>query len=184
MTLVDTGLVTIEEFLALPSPKSGGKLELVRGKVVEMPPPQGEHGIVCGYLAGEIHIFLKGHPIAWMATNDTGTVLENDPDSLRGPDVGVWLKANHPDRPAGYFECPPDLAIEVLSPTDRRGKVRDKIRQYIDADVKLVWLVDPEAQTVTVYRGDMKGIELGESETLHGDDVLPGFAVKIADLFQ
>jgi Uma2 family endonuclease len=85
--------------------------------------------------------------------------------------------------PEGYFEIPPDLAIEVLSPNDRRTDVRAKIKDYVFHSVPLVWLADPETKTVMVYRGSMRGTELDESDTLDGGDVLPGFSCKVADLF-
>jgi Uma2 family endonuclease len=85
--------------------------------------------------------------------------------------------------PEGYFEIPPDLAVEVLSPGDRRADVRAKIREYVFYSVPMVWLVDPEARTVTVYRGSMRGTELDEADDLDGGDVLPGFSCKIADFF-
>ncbi len=71
----------------------------------------------------------------------------------------------------------------MLSPDDRRSAVRGKIREYVEYGVQLVWLVDPEPRTVTVYRGSMRGTELDESETLDDGDVLTGFSCKIADLF-
>ena len=78
---------------------------------------------------------------------------------------------------------PPDIAVEVQSPSDRRKDLRAKIKEYLFYSVPLIWLIDPETRTVTVYQGTMRGTELDESDTLDGGDVLPGFACKVSDLF-
>jgi len=113
---------------------------------------------------------------------ESGVILERDPDTVSGPDVSFYSIARHPEPPDQYFEIPPDLAVEVLSSDDRRPKVREKIREYILKGVKLIWLVDPESKTVTVYSGSLRGTEFDESETLDGGEVLPGFSCVIAEL--
>ena len=109
--------------------------------------------------------------------------MERTPDTVRGPDVAFWSIARQPTMPEGYFEIPPDIAVEVLSPSDRSKDVRAKIREYVFYSVPLVWLVDPETRTVTVYRGSMRGTELDEADDLDGGDVLPGFTCKVSDFF-
>ena len=106
-------------------------------------------------------------------------------DTLRGPDVAFWSIARQPEQPEDYFLIPPDIAVEVQSPDDRRKDLRAKIKEYLFYSVPLIWLVDPETRTVTVYQGSMRGIELDESDTLDGGNVLPGFSCKLlADLFR
>jgi Uma2 family endonuclease len=100
-----------------------------------------------------------------------------------GPDVAFWSIARQPAIPADYFEIPPDIAVEVLSPNDRRKDVREKIKEYVQNGVKLVWLADPDTRTIMVYPGSLRGIELDEADTLTGGEVLPGFSCKIAELF-
>jgi Uma2 family endonuclease len=183
MSTVRQPLVTLAEFEKMPDPADGSRLELVRGEVVVMPPPKGKHGICCSQIAWVLQNFVKPRKLGWVTTNDTGVVLERGPDTVRGPDVAFWSIARQPQMPEGYFLIPPDLAVEVLSPDDRRGDVRAKIKDYVFYGVPLVWLVDPETRTVTVYRGGMRGTELDESDTLDGGDVLPGFACPVAELF-
>ena len=91
----------------------------------------------------------------------------------------AWM----PRIPDEYFESPPDLAIEVISPDDRRELIGDKLRDYLAAGVRLVWLVDPESRTVMVYTGNTRGVEYVETDTLDGGDVLSGFTCPVADLF-
>jgi Uma2 family endonuclease len=121
--------------------------------------------------------------LGWVTSNDAGVILERDPDTVRGPDVAFWSILRQPEVPEGYFEIPPDLAVEVLSPDDRRSKVRDKIREYLANGVTLVWLVDPESRAVTVYARTLRGMELDTTDTLDGGDVFPGFSCQVADLF-
>lgn len=183
MSTVQQPPVTIAEFERMPDPADGSRLELVRGEVVVMPPPKGKHGICCSRIDRLIGNFADAHKLGWVTTNDTGVVLERGPDTVRGPDVAFWSITRQPAIPEGYFEIPPDLAVEVLSPDDRRKNVRAKIKEYLFYGVKLVWLVDPETRTVTVYRGSPRGTELDEEDELDGGDVLPGFLCKVADLF-
>jgi Uma2 family endonuclease len=119
-----------------------------------------------------------------VASNDSGVILERDPDTVRGPDVAVYEDAEtfeelHPK----YGEVPPLLAVEVLSPDDRADRVTRKVMDYLKNGVVLVWLVDFEARTVTVYRPKNGPRLVGEDEELTGEDVLPGFRCRVADFF-
>lgn len=183
MATVSTKPITAEEFAAMDDPADGSKMELVRGEVELMPPPKGRHGIVCARLVRLIGNLADARKLGWVTSNDTGVILERNPDTVRGPDVAFWGIVRQPEPPEGYFEIPPDLAVEVLSPDDRRVRVREKIRDYLTNGVKVVWLVDPETRTVTVYAGTLRGTELDAADTLDGGDVLPGFACTVADLF-
>ena len=183
MSTVQQAPVTIAEFERLPNPEDGSFLELVRGEVIVMPPAKGKHGICCQRVGRFLGNFVDPAKLGWVTTNDTGVVLERGPDTVRGPDVAFWSIARQPAMPDGYFLIPPDIAVEVLSPSDRRGDVRAKIKEYVFYSVSLVWLVDPETRTVMVYQGSMRGTELGDDDLLDGGDVLPGFSCKVSDLF-
>jgi Uma2 family endonuclease len=183
MSTVQQPPITIAEFERMPDPADGSKLELVRGEVVVMPPPKGKHGICCQRIGRFLGNHVEPAKLGWVTTNDTGVVLERGPDTVRGPDVAFWSIKRQPEMPEGYFLIPPDLAVEVLSPDDRRKDVRAKIKEYLFYSVPLVWLVDPETRTVTVYSGSMRGTEFDENDTLDGGDVLPGFSCKVSDLF-
>jgi Uma2 family endonuclease len=183
MSTVQQPPITIAEFMKLPDPPDGSKLELVRGEVVVMPPPKGRHGICCSQIAWLLKNHVTPGRLGWITTNDTGVVLERGPDTVRGPDVAFWSITRQPAVPDGYFEIPPDLAVEVLSPDDRRKDVRAKVKEYLFYGVKLVWLVDPEARIVLIYQGSPRGTELDEDDTIDGGDVLPGFSCKVSDLF-
>ena len=182
MSMVIARAVTAEEFGRMPEPTDGSKQELVRGEIEEMPPPQGRHGYLQLEFAAILRQFVKANKLGWVVT-ESGTILDRDPDTVRGPDVSFYSLARQPEMPEGYFEIPPDLAVEILSPHDRRKKVREKIAGYVAAGVKLVWLVDPETKTVMVYARSLRGVEYDEADDLDGGEVLPGFRSKVGDFF-
>jgi Uma2 family endonuclease len=183
MSVAQQPPITAEEFAKMPDPPDGSRLELVRGEVVVMPPPKGKHGIACSRVNRFLGNHVEPNKLGWVTSNDTGVVLERKPDTVRGPDVAFWSITRQPEQPEGYFLIPPDLAVEVQSPDDRRKDLRAKIKEYLFYSVPMIWLIDPETRTVTVYQGSMRGDELDESDTLDGGDVLPGFSCKVSDLF-
>ena len=182
MTAVETKPISIEEFSRMPDPE-GFQMELVRGEIVLMPLPKARHGVFCYRISRVLGNHVDAKKLGWITTNDTGVILERDPDTMRGPDVAYWSITRQPAMPEDYFEIPPDIAVEVLSPDDRRKNVREKIKDYVKNGVKLIWLVDPDTRTVTVYQGSLRGSELDEADTLTGGDVLPGFTCLVSDLF-
>jgi Uma2 family endonuclease len=181
MTSIATQGVTIEEFLAIEDPEH--LLELVDGEVVTMSRPKGRHCIICSRFDRLIGNFVDEHRLGWVASNDTGIIIRKERDSLRGVDVGFWSFERQPHEPVDYFDTVPDLAVEVISPSDRRKDVLYKVRQYLDAGVRLVWLADPETETITVYRGSMTGTELPADAILDGGDVPPGFSRRVGEFF-
>ncbi len=118
-----------------------------------------------------------------MCVNDTGFITERDPDTVRGPDLAFWRRERLPEVPEGYAEVAPDLVAEVVSPGDHYSRVQNKVRHYLTRGVRMVWVVDPEDRSVTVYRSWQQATILGENDTVSGEDVVPGFSCKVADLF-
>jgi Uma2 family endonuclease len=116
---------------------------------------------------------------------ETEVVTERDPDTVRGPDVSYWSAERLPldQVPQGYPELAPDVAIEVLSPHHEMAKIREKMAEYFQRGVRMVWIVDPEDRTVAVYRSMDEGRVLHENATLSGEEVLPGFSCRVAELF-
>jgi Uma2 family endonuclease len=178
--------MTAEEFFDWANrPENGGKrYELERGEVVEMPSPGVRHGTVCWILGGIIWQYLSRWGAGHATTNDAGLIVQRKPDTVRGPDLMVFLDAKrYDDLEVKYAERVPTLVIEVLSPEDRAGKTNRRIEQYIRRGVPLVWLVDPEDRIVTVYRPDELHKTLDETDELTGNGVLPDFSCRVADLF-
>lgn len=175
-------LITAEEFARRPNPDDDSKEELVRGEIETTPLAKAMHGYVHGTVATLIGNFVDPRSLGWVMMS-SGVILDRDPDTVRGPDVSYYSKERLPEVPEEWAEIPPDLVAEVLSRDDYPGKVRDKITQYIACGVRLVWLVDPQSRTVTVYAGKLPGTKLGELDSLEGGDVLPGFKSRVAEFF-
>jgi Uma2 family endonuclease len=184
MSAVLQKLITAEEFLYWPEAADGSRQELVRGEVVTVSPgPGGMHGVVCMRTGALLFRFIEAMQLGHVSSNDSGFLTEHDPDTVRGPDLAYWSKERLPTVPVGYAKVAPNLAVEVLSPGNRPGEMRDKLREYFAAGVELVWLVAPQDRTVTVYTRPEEGQLLHEEATLTGGSVLPVFSCKVGDLF-
>jgi len=181
-----TKRMTAEEFCDwVQLPENANKwFELVRGEVIELPSPRKIHGVVCVNVVTELNLYVRQRRKGYITSNDSGVILERDPDTVRGPDVALYEDASKfADLHPKYGEVPPRLAVEVLSPDDKAKHVTRKITDYLNNGVDLVWLIDPEDRTVTVYRRERGQYLLKVDEELTGDDVLPDFRCKIADFF-
>jgi Uma2 family endonuclease len=183
MTTTAQKLLTAEEFMELPETRDGSRQELIRGMIVTMPPPKGRHGVCCSKLNRLIGNHVEAQRLGNTASNDTGWITERAPDTVRGPDVAFWSYQRAPEVPDGYYEVAPDLAVEVVSPSDTHTRVQEKVRHYLKHGARMVWVVDPELRIVTVYRNATESRTLEETDSLSGEDVLPGFSVLVAELF-
>jgi len=175
-------VTTAEQLLALHEP--GWRHELVRGEVLRMSPSGPVHGLVAGRITRLLANHVEEHDLGGVFAADAGFVLARDPDTVRAPDVGFVQK----DRllssyPRGFFPGPPDLAIEVTSPGDSFPEVHEKARCWIAHGTRLVWVVDPMARRVSGYRTLEAARLLGPGDELDGGDVVPGFRVRVRDLF-
>jgi Uma2 family endonuclease len=85
--------------------------------------------------------------------------------------------------PAGFFDGPPDLAVEIISPNDTLAEVAMKAAEYLSYGTRRVWVINPRNRTATVYRPDHEPRLIAENGSLDGEDVLPGFSLALADLF-
>lgn len=179
-------LMTADEFWEFcQRPENENRwLELIRGEVIELPRPTRRHGIVCnniGRILGN-YTFQVGR--GYIATNDSGVILEEDPDTVVGPDVAYYTDAaRFRDVHPKWGEEPPVLAVEVLSPNDKPSRVNAKVAGYLRNGVRVVWLIDFEDNKITVYRPDRTLSVLAESDELTGGNELPGFSCRVADFF-
>jgi Uma2 family endonuclease len=184
MATVQTEPVTAEEFALLPEPTDGTRLELVRGEVVRMSRPNWEHGEVAGNVYMLIKLYLRDHPVGRVSV-EGGVITERGPDTVRGPDASFMSKDRMPlgERMNRFADQTPDLCVEVVSPSNTRAKLNDKIKEYFFTGCRMVWVIDPDERSVTVFREPMEGKVRKEGATLDGEDVLPGFSCKVTDLF-
>jgi Uma2 family endonuclease len=182
MSTVSEQTYTPDDLLAMPDRK---KYELVDGQLVERHMSQLSNW-VGGQLYFELTGFLREHQLGWVWGAAQGYVcFPNSPRKVRFPDVSYVSKHHLPEGPTseGYIYVPPDLAVEVVSPNDLSYEVERKTIEYLDAGVPLVWVIDPEARTVRIYRGDGSSGWLREDGELSGEDVLPGFRCRLTTIF-
>jgi len=176
------GSFVAEEFYLLPD--GGDRDELLRGSVVAEPRPSLDHGRVAGRLAAALGEWVYSHGLGEIVV-ESGFVLGREPDTVRGPDVAFVSTerlAEH-QGPGPFFEGAPDLAIEVLSPWNSRREMGAKVAEYLEAGARMVWLVGPASQAVTVHRPEHEPLHLEPGNTLDGGDVLPGLGISLARIF-
>ena len=181
-----TRLMTAEEFLDwVQRPENDDRLfELVRGEVIEFPVPLKIHGVVCANVCGLLGNFVFDRGKGYLTNNNAGVILARDPDTVRGPDIAYYEDANtFAELQPGWGEVPPRLAVEVLSPSDRFTTITEKVNDYLNAGVELVWLIEPELRSVTICRAGRQAQVLKEADELTGEEVLPGFHCRVGDLF-
>ena len=167
-------------------PDDGYRYELVKGELIQMSPTGDEHGRVTVRITAPLYHYVEEHKLGVVYAAETGFKLESDPDTVRAPDVAFLSRARRElaGRVEGYWSGPPDLAVEVLSPSDRRRKVAEKVANWLAAGTQVVWVVDPKLRTVTVHESDADAVTLTEQDQLEGGDVVPGFRIAVAKLFE
>jgi len=160
-----------------------GRCELIRGEFRKLIPPSFEHGRVAMELGSRIAAHVHEHDLGTVVAAETGFLLARDPDTVRAPDC-AFLCSMRPDGPKrGYYPGAPDLAVEVLSPDDRPGYVREKVAEWLEAGTLAVWVVDPRLLTVTIHEPGKPATERGEADVLLGGDLLPGFEIPVREIF-
>jgi Uma2 family endonuclease len=174
--------MTISEFERLPE-SDEFQYELSRGVLVREPRPGRPHGTAVMLMGKYLVDYALEH--GGVVTTETGFVLEEGPDTLRGPDVAYMRADPAPyGKPAGFIRGAPDLAVEVISPANTWVDIQEKVQQYFGAGCRLVWIVQPKTRSVLVHSSPDESRTLREHDTLDGADVLPGFALPVADLFR
>jgi Uma2 family endonuclease len=174
--------LTAEDLYDLPL--DDVRAELVRGDLVCEPPAGFEHGVRTAGLGYHLQSFIEAHPVGVVCGAETGFVLFRNPDTVRAPDAAFVTRerAECFVTKEKYFEGAPDLAAEVVSPGDSRREVTEKVRDYLAAGTRLVWVIDPRRRTVTVHQPGADPQILGPEDLLEGGDVLPGFALPVSRL--
>lgn len=176
--------LTAEEFVRLHGEDSG--VELVKGRIRRTPMPGAEHGEICLTAGSLIREAAKAGGLGRVMCNDT--FVRVGPDTYRGADVCFVSYAKIPKdqpRPKGPIEVPPELVVEVRSPSDRTSDVLAKVADYLGAGVTVVVVLDPALEAAAVYRqGDDFPQRMHNGDDLTLPDVLPGFAVPVRRFFE
>ncbi len=180
---IQSGLLTAEDLAALPT--EGLRLELVRGELVAMPPTQGNHGTSAMRLGALVGHYILTHDLGEVYAAETGFLIERNPDTVRAPDFAFIAKERvtpETDAPT-WVPVAPDLVMEVVSSGDRESEVATKVRMWLDAGVRLVWVVYPQRREVEIHRLGHPAEALAVSDTISGEDVVPGFTCPVAVVF-
>jgi Uma2 family endonuclease len=161
-----------------------GRCELVAGELIMMSPAGFEHGVIVGNIHVCLGAFVKQRSLGIVTAAETGFVIGRDPDTVRAPDVGFIRSDRVPQvRTRGFFEGAPDLAVEVMSPTERAGELSAKTQDWLAAGCRVVWVVDPASRTITVYRRSGETALLTITDEVAGEELLPGFRLPVAEVF-
>ena len=175
-------LMTVDDLLSAPD--DGYRYELIHGKLVKRPASGFEHGVCSANINMSIGAYVQAHRLGVTLIVVT-FLLATDPDHARIPDVAfVSAERLHliEDR-ARAFPAAPDLAVEVISPTDRLTQVREKVADWLAHGVRIVIVVNPRNRTVEVHRPQRAMVTLTEADTIDGGDVVPGWRMAVADIF-
>ena len=163
-------------------PDDSKRYELVRGELIEMPPPKRSHGIITSHLIILLGTFIRAHDLGEI-NNETGYRLAEDPDTVRAPDIAFISKARIPPLTDEYDQVLPDLVVEVLSAGNTVEDMDDKIAEYFAAGVRQVWLFSAKNHTIRMHRSPKQITILDANDVLDGGDILPGFSVSVRDIF-
>ena len=182
-THTDTKRLTADDLLRLYG--EGVRGELIRGELCQTMPTGQEHGEIVVNLTVLLGTYVKPRKLGRLTASDAGVWLERDPDTVREPDIAYFSAEKMPPgvRVTGYAEVAPDLVVEVASPGDSLREVNDKALMWLSYGVRLVWVVNPDARRVDMYRPGHAASTLTENDTLDGLDALPGFTCAVSEVF-
>lgn len=163
-----------------------GPCELIDGQIVPMSPTGDEHGGIEVNVSTALATFVRDRQLGHVRAGEVGVYTRRNPDRVRAADVLYISNHRYAQRTAaaGYLDVAPELVVEILSPRDMVIDLTEKLREYFAIGVTLVWVVDPAARRVLVYRALTQVRELAETGRLSGEEVLPGFELPVAALYQ
>ena len=176
--------MTAEDLLKLPPDHM--RHELVRGELTTMPPTSDEHGVRTLRLSIRIGVYVENHDLGVAFGAETGFLIARNPDTVRALDCAFVSKERMAKQglTGKFYPAAPDLAVEVLSPSDSAGEVLEKIDEWLEAGTRLVWVVDPARKTVAVHAPNRPTAKRRLTDTLEGEYVLPGFTLAVAEIFR
>lgn len=180
--------VTAEQLSSLDLPYQ--RAELVRGQLIVSEPPGFRHGDVTARVTLALALYVRdasrssATPIGRVVAGDAGFWIGRSPDTVRAPDVAFVHQERLPTvLPIGFAQFAPDLAVEVLAPSDRAGAVNDKVADWLKAGAELVWVIDPQRRAARVHRADGSNDTLDDAQSLEGESLLPGLELPLVELF-
>ena len=182
--VADTAILTADEFEAHPAANEHN--ELVRGRIRMMTPASGLHGLVSGNVFRLLSNHVRQHRLGACFADSTGYTLPSLQNTVRAPDSS-FVRADRLPPGAiggGFLKLAPDLAVEVLSPSESASDLCEKLEDYLKAGTLLVWVIDPAKRIVSVFAAHAPALWLRVGDKLLGGEVVPGFACGVAELFE
>ena len=176
-----THLMTADELIDLPD--DGHRHELVKGVLLTMSPPAVDHGKVQATIIFLLKSFVQAKKLGTVY-GESGFRLETDPDTVLAPDASFIGSDRVGAASKGYHFGAPDLAVEVISPSERKSKVEQKTQQWLSLGTRAVWLIRPQSRTVEVILANGQRSVFTETDELVDDLVVPGFRVPVAEIFR
>lgn len=173
--------LSLEEYLALPDDDLYFD-DVSRGRLVREPRPGNVHGSVVAEITYLLRAYLE-HTSSGRIFTECGFVLNRSPLTIRGPDV-AFVRTERLQSTASLFDGAPDIAIEVVAPSNRAGELLQKVGEFLSADTQIVWVVYPETETVVEHRLDGSLRILSSDDVLIAPDLLPGFELRIGRIFE
>ena len=177
-------LMTADDLLALP--KDGKRYELIRGELIEMPPPGIMHTIVTGQIAWLFGSFIRQNNLPFIDGPEAAAYIEQTPDTVRAADYAIIPldRIPQPIPDSGYvFGVIPELVVEVISPGYRASDVAARVRMWLDAGVRLALVAYIDTREIATHHSDGTTRRFGPNDTLTCESVLPGFSCAVADIF-
>jgi Uma2 family endonuclease len=175
--------ITAADLLRLPA--DGRRYELIRGELRQTAPAGPRHGRLAMRIAAHLFQHVEAHHLGTVYAAETGFQLTPDPDTVRAPDVAFVSRQRLEavGEIEGYWPGAPDVAVEGISPADRYTDVEDKVVEWLEAGSRMVLVVNPRQQSVTVYHSRTDIVRLTEEDTLDGGNVVPGWQLPIIEVF-
>jgi len=171
--------MTAEQLIELPSGQH--RYELIKGELLTMSPSGEEHGLLSATIASLLFTFVKANDLGVVYGAETGFKLESDPDTVLAPDVAFIRKERVGHRSKGYRIGPPDVAVEVISPSEIASQVERKVAQWLSFGTLSVWLVNPDSKTIEVV--SVKGRSTFKETDDLVDEVIPGLRLPLSEIF-
>jgi Uma2 family endonuclease len=177
-------LMTADELLRLPD--DGQRHELIAGELRTMAPTGDEHGGIVVAVIESLGTHVRANRLGRVRAGEPGFLLAQDPDTVRAPDVAFIRRerVRATGKVTGYRPGAPDLAIEIISPSDLYTEVDEKVAMWFAHGAKMVIVINPRRRTASVYRSPTQVTILTEAESLEGADVVPGWTMPVAALFE
>jgi Uma2 family endonuclease len=162
-----------------------GRTELVKGKIIKLPPHEILHASTLAIMGSLLVDFVRKHKLGQILGGGVGIYTHRNPDTVRGVDVAFISNERMTQASeTGFLDVAPELIVEIMSPSDRWMDIQEKLAEYFTIGVQLVWLVDPQLEQTHVYRSLDDTTRLTAEDTLTTPELLPGFSVPLTEIFE